>query len=483
MENRTNDERPTGPRQQEGARAVEDGMGSAPLGKARRGVELAVFERPARGLRCPARPLLSARVLRWAAAAYALALVACVEQARVGPPIHPTDAGPTRDFAKDASPARDFAQDGGATGPQREPIPRPLRWRRRVLDDAFRAESVAVFDVDGDGHLDLVTDQRWYPGPSFATFHEVGPQRVFDPAPQYSRSFASFAYDVDEDGDLDLLVVRFPGDPMDWLENPGPAGGHWPAHRLAHSVANESPAFAPLRPGAPPSLVAGELPEQRLVALRPGANRLGTWDATEIAGPSAPGAGRFAHGLGVGDVNGDGRPDLVVAAGWYEAPAEPGPYSFHQNDFHPGGAQMVVADLDGDGLADVVGSAAHDYGLWWFRQDPPGVFTRILVDDSFSELHACAFADLDGDGRPELITGKRWYAHGGDGPGGQEPAVLYVFRVVRDPGALGGVRWVRETVDENSGVGTQLTVADVDADGRPDLVIANKKGMFLFTQR
>ena len=364
--------------------------------------------------------------------------------------------------------------------------PTPLRFRKRTFHNEFRSESVTAFDVDGDGDLDLVTDQFWYAAPEFTPV-EVRAPETFEPAGQYSRAFGSFAFDVDGDGDLDHLVVPFPGDPMHWYENPHPlAPGapvpHWPRHRLADSAANESPAWVDLAGDGRMALVMGRLPEETLVAVRPGADPRGLWDVTPLSGPGAAGAAKFSHGLGVGDLNGDGRNDVVVAGGWYEAPATPGLFAFHPADFQPGGAQMVVHDLDGDGRADVIGSAAHDFGLWWYRQGADGSFTRHLIDDTFSELHAMRFEDLDADGRPELITGKRWYAHGGDGPGGQDAAVLYVFRLVPDATAPGGVRFVRENIDTDSGVGTQLEVLDLDGDGRLDLLICNKKGLFVFTQ-
>lgn len=144
---------------------------------------------------------------------------------------------------------------------------------------------------------------------------------------------------------------------------------------------------------------------------------------------------------------------------------------------------MVVYDVNGDGLPDVVSSSAHGKGVWWHERIKGGKdaeFRRHTIDDTFSQSHALVMADLDGDGQPEFVTGKRWWAHGPNGDvEPNAPAVLYWygFRRVGDK-----VEWTRHTIDTDSGVGTQFVVADVNGDGRPDIVTSNKKGVFLFLQ-
>jgi hypothetical protein len=111
---------------------------------------------------------------------------------------------------------------------------------KTILDTAFRSEGVAVFDVDRDGHLDLVTDEYWYAGPAFLP-HEIRAPQTYDPATGYSTCQAAFGDDVDRDGFTDLIVAPFPFDPanpppepMLWYQNPrGASDQHWTAHVLA----------------------------------------------------------------------------------------------------------------------------------------------------------------------------------------------------------------------------------------------------------
>ena len=208
--------------------------------------------------------------------------------------------------------------------------------------------------------------------------------------------------------------------------------------------------------------------------------------------------GRFTHGLGVGDVDGDGRKDLLWKEGWFGQPASLAGdpvWEFHPFRFsdREGGAQMFVLDVDGDGDGDVVSSlAAHHFGLAWFEQTEKGAFVehRFMDDEPsdsphgtcFAELHALDLADMDGDGLLDVVTGKRWWSHGPDGDPqpGSKPEVWW-FRLERKPG--GKVDFVPHRADDASGVGVALTTGDVDLDGLRDVVVGNKRGAFVLLQR
>ena len=99
---------------------------------------------------------------------------------------------------------------------------------------------------------------------------------------------------------------------------------------------------------------------------------------------------------------------------------------------------------------------------------------------SYSQAHAMILADLDGDGQPELITGKRHRAHNGRDPGGQEPACVYYYKW--DPKT---VKFTRYPIDVSGkvGIGLQIRVADLNADSLVDVAVAGKSGTYVLFNR
>lgn len=369
-------------------------------------------------------------------------------------------------------------------------------FERKKLDDRFFAEGAGIGDFNHDGLPDVAAGPFWFAGPTFESRHEFLPPKPFDPR-GYSDNFFSWGHDFNGDGWDDILVYGFPGQDASWFENPRGAEGHWKRHRVLASVDNESPTFADIDADGIPEIVCsingffGYAPVGKNDPTKPWVfHRI----SREVAG------GRFTHGMGVGDVDGDGRMDILEKNGWWRQPeslAGDPLWAFHPVPFAgPGGAQMHVRDVDGDGLNDVITSlAAHGYGLGWWKQVGGADGTRTFEyrpitgdkpSDSpyrtvFSQIHAIDVADIDGDGIDDIVTGKRYWAHGPDGdPEPSAPAVLYWFRGTRP--APGEAEFVPQLVDDDSGVGVQVTAADATGDGLPDIVVANKQGIFVHVQ-
>ena len=369
-----------------------------------------------------------------------------------------------------------------------------LRFEKRILTNQYYCDGVNTGDFNRDGKPDIVAGPFIYLGPDFKTKHAFYTAKEFPTKPSPTDSMFSYVWDFNGDGWPDILVLgRVHLHPAFWYENPKGAAGLWKKHFVFERVKGESPPFLDVDSDGRPELVAHW--EDQWGFIRP------DWSAPEKPWTfkSITGKGKwqqFHHGTGIGDVNGDGRPDLILNDGWWEQPADHRtPWKTHPFMFShdKGGAQMFASDVNGDGLPDIITALnAHGWGLAWFEQvKAAGTITfkehKLMGDRSeeakfgvcFSQPHALAMADLDGDGLPDLIVGKRMWAH--PPPKDIEPdapPVLYWFQLKRD--GKGGATFVPHFIDDHSGVGVQVTAADVNSDGRPDILTVSKLGTFLF---
>jgi hypothetical protein len=455
-----------------------------------------------------------------------------------------------------------------------------VSFKKTVLTKEYWSEASAFGDFNNDGRLDVASGPFWYEGPDFKRRHAYAfaDQKTEIIRPSGARetlggfdgalgtgkleSFSDTWYlkgaDFNGDGWTDLLSVGLPpgssgklgAEEMiaSWFENPGAAlhneSQMWVRHVIAHGVDNESIVFEDVFGDGEPVLLAMSGGEMGRKAGRAGyfkpdnRNPLAEWQFHPISWGDTE-FQWYTHGLGYGDLNGDGRADIVHSEGWWAQPAPPDgssvwpyqPYPFnigrgqvkvHAYGREPvpslpvallseiddngiatpitifGGSQMNIYDVNGDGLPDVVNSlAAHGYGLvWWeqLRSTDPGKWlqfrrhfiTNKLPSESrygiaLTQMQSVATIDVNGDGLKDIVTGKRFWGHGCcHDPGSNEPAVLYWFELTRLPN--GAVEFIPHLIDGDSGAGHQISFADVNGDRRPDITVANKKGAYLFVQ-
>ncbi len=355
-------------------------------------------------------------------------------------------------------------------------------FKKIILTKDFISEGVATGDVNGDGQLDVMAGSFWFEAPDWKQ-HEIVQGLRFAPDTAFSNSFLNFSMDVNKDGWIDLVRVGFPGQEVVWYENPQNKPGHWKMHIISSHIGNESPAFVDIDGDGRPDILCNDPVEKKIVWFKSPARKGDTvWKKYIISNDPNLATNIYTHGLGWGDINHDKRPDVIITKGWWESPKDvtQPDWTFHPADLGDDCSEMYTLDVNKDGKADVISSSAHHYGIWWHEQikDDQGKinFKVHEISKAFSQTHGLALADINGDGYPDLITGKRYFAHNGKDPGAFDPAVLYWFEF--KPGE--SPQWIPHLIDSNSGVGLQVVVKDMNKDGLPDVVVANKKGVFIF---
>ncbi|MFL6446691.1 MAG: FG-GAP-like repeat-containing protein [Bryobacteraceae bacterium] len=370
------------------------------------------------------------------------------------------------------------------------------------LNEFYYSWSAAAADVNHDGVMDIVAGPYYYLGPDYKVAREIYLAQTRNPSTQYATTMVTFAHDFTGDGWPDVVTIS-PGQPATLYVNPKGEPRRWDKFTVVPKLLNEVAVLKDIDGDGEPEIIYGA--DGYLRYAKPDrANPTGDWMVHTVT-EKGPWGTTASHGLVVGDINGDGRLDLVQAFGWWEHPAhEDGkPWTYHPTAFGrwgrvtPGGAEMGIYDVNGDGLNDIVtGLEAHGFGLAWFEQkrDATGNISfveHVVMDDfstknaggvTFSELHGSTAADVDGDGLPDYIVGKRYWSHEDSytDPDPYGEPVLYYYRTVRNPKAPGGAELVPELIHNRSGVGSTIAAVDVNGDGAVDILTSTDRGTFVF---
>ncbi len=336
-----------------------------------------------------------------------------------------------------------------------------------------RFEAAAMIDINHDGRLDIYCGGFWYQAPNW-TRHVV---RQIAEQDNYFLDFAAVPADIDGDGWTDIVSGSWHGKDVFWIRNHGRTGSAFETIKIDE-------------PGNLETLIGVDINGDSRLDFLP--NTVGSihWyefhrDANVASGArwvrhDLPG-GAAGHGIGGGDINGDGRVDIVSPKGWLEQPQRADvAWIWHQQfDLGSASVPILVYDVNGDHYPDLVWGNAHDYGLQWLEQVPVGEKVRWekhSIDSTWSQPHFLLLADLDGDGTDEVVTGKRYHAHNGNDPGEDHPLCIYAYQY--EPTTH---LWKRHAIHEGGrvGFGISTMAGDIDKDGDIDLLAPGKSGLYL----
>lgn len=336
------------------------------------------------------------------------------------------------------------------------------------------AEGIASIDMNGDGKPDLVSGAYWYenPGKDGGEWKRHQYRKV-EIVGEFVSDCGEWAVDVNHDGAPDIVTVGWQTDGLWWYENPKKLDAPWQKHFITHTIETEGGWMADLNGDGKPDLALAHYGRSGVI-----------W--VDFSGPEpkvhkAGGHDEDGHGIGMADVDGDGKIDILTPHGWFKnIDADNDKLEWHGDwDLGETGFPIIGYDVNGDGKTDIIYGRGHSYGLYWLEQTGTGSdrhWTKHTIDESFSQVHVLKLVDIDGDGKPELLAGKRYRGHNGNDPGSYDPLVIYYYRIDQKTGTF--TRYPI-SVGGTQGAGTQFLTGDFDGDGDIDIATAGKTGVHL----
>lgn len=337
------------------------------------------------------------------------------------------------------------------------------------------AEGITTIDINGDGRPDILSGAYWYesPGPQGGEWkrHQY---RTVQIVGEFVSDCGEWAVDVNHDGAPDVVTTGWMTDGLYWYENPKKPDVMWQRHFITHTVETEGGWMADINGDGKPDLALAHYGRSGVIwvdfsGTEPKVHRIGGHD-------------QDGHGIGMADIDGDGKTDILTPYGWFQnINANQDQWQWH-SDWKLGetGFPIIGYDVNNDGKMDLIYGRGHSYGLYWLEQQGKGQdrhWTKHTIDESFSQVHALKLSDLDGDGSPELLAGKRYRGHNGKDPGSYDPLVIYYYKIDRRTGAF--TRYAI-SVNGTAAGGTQFVVKDLDGDGDLDIATAGKTGVHFF---